>query len=87
MYVICVYTDCLDESNIALMKDNGTYPKELKGLIKDAWVFHADTKRQVVGLMKTIMDNFDPYHVDVMNSSHRFFQSDGEILMDDNEYE
>lgn len=33
---------------------------------KDKHCFGAKTKRQVVGLMKTIMDNFDPAHVDVM---------------------
>lgn len=33
---------------------------------KDKHIFHAKTKRQVVGLMKTIMDNFDPAHVDIL---------------------
>jgi len=33
---------------------------------EDKHVFHADTHREVVGLMKTIMDNFDPVHVDIL---------------------
>jgi hypothetical protein len=33
---------------------------------KDKHTFGTKTKRGVVGLMKTIMDNFDPVHVDVM---------------------
>jgi hypothetical protein len=32
----------------------------------DKHCFGAKTKRQVVGLMKTIMDNFDPVHVDIL---------------------
>lgn len=39
--------------------------KEL-GNDEDNHVFHAKNKRQVVGLMKTIMDNFDPKHVDIL---------------------
>jgi|24BtaG_2_1085350.scaffolds.fasta_scaffold78859_1 hypothetical protein len=33
---------------------------------QDKHVFHAETKRQVVGLMKTVMDNFNPAHVDIV---------------------
>jgi hypothetical protein len=29
-------------------------------------VFSANTKRGVVGIMKTIMDNFNPAHVDIV---------------------
>ena len=29
--------------------------------------FHAENRRAVVGLMKTIMDNFNPAHVDIMS--------------------
>ena len=32
----------------------------------DKVVFSTKTKRGVVGLMKTIMDNFHPVHVDIM---------------------
>jgi hypothetical protein len=34
---------------------------------KDKHIFQAENGRQVVGLMKTIMDNFHPAHVDIMN--------------------
>jgi len=33
---------------------------------QDKHVFHAKNKRQVVGLMKTIMDNLNPKHVDIL---------------------
>lgn len=33
---------------------------------KDKHIFYAYSKRQVVGLMITIMDNFNPTHVDIL---------------------
>jgi len=33
------------------------------------YIWKAESKRQVVGLLKTIMDNFDPVHVDIMKES------------------
>ena len=29
--------------------------------------FYCKNKREVVGFMKTVMDNFDPSHVDIMS--------------------
>jgi hypothetical protein len=41
------------------------YPKFESEDRKTIW--QAKTKREVVGFMKTIMDNFNPAHVDVMS--------------------
>lgn len=58
-YSIFVYSDVVDEIEalgIKYRKDNSADYK-----------FHANSKRQVVGLMKTIMDNFHPHHVDIIS--------------------
>ena len=37
----------------------------------DRYVFAAKNKKQVVGLTKTIVDNFNPVHIDIMKSQKR----------------
>lgn len=43
-----------------------SYPE--LGSEKDKHVWHSKTKRGVVGILKLVMDNFDPKHVDILRS-------------------
>lgn len=52
-YVIFVYSQ------------NPTYHDQKEGSQESDYKFYAKTKREVVGLMKTIVDNFDVEHIAV----------------------
>ena len=63
-WTICVYSAVSDEfAELGLkLKDD-----DEDGSGRPDYTFHAKNKRQVVGLMKTIMDNFKPTHVEIMS--------------------
>jgi len=68
-YVIHVYSSYMFES--LTKKDN-------LGCDRPNWTFIAENKKQVVGLMKIIIDNFDPAHIDIM-SVKDFYAGDEKV--------